>query len=176
MIEGKGIGTEAGTSEFVFDPSRLFIANGDGSFTEYSQELGIDDPRQGRGIVCFDGDGDGDVDIFIANNGDFPSLYRNDGGNALNWLNVELAGASPNTAAIGARIFVASDGFTQMREVHNGNNYVSQNPCEQHFGLNQLGAASSIRVVWPDGTETERFNVSANQRIQVTYPDSWSTD
>ncbi len=171
-----GIGTEAGTSEFVFDPSRLFIADGDGSFTEYSEELGIEDPRQGRGIVCFDGDRDGDIDIFIANNGDFPSLYRNDGGNDLNWLNVELQGTSPNTAAIGARIFVTSSGFTQMREITNGNNYVSQNPAEQHFGLNQLTSVPSVRIVWPDGSETERLGVTANQRIRVSYPDNWSID
>ena len=176
LFHVNGIGTEAGTSEFVFDPSRLFIADGDGSFTEYSEELGIEDPRQGRGIVCFDGDRDGDVDIFIANNGDFPSLYRNDGGNSFNWINLKLLGNAPNTAAIGARIFVASDGFTQMREVSSGNNYVSQNPTEQHFGLDQLGAAPSVRVLWPDGTQTERFNVAANQRLQVTYPDSWSID
>ena len=35
---------------------------------------------------------------------------------------------------------------------------------------------SSVRIVWPDGVETERLNVDANQRLTVTYPDSWSID
>ena len=166
----------AGTSEFVFDPSRLFIANGDGSFFEYSVELGIDDVRQGRGVVCFDPDRDGDIDIFVANNGSLPSLFRNDGGNAFNWLNVELAGVAPNTAALGARIYLSSNGFTQMREVTNGNNYVSQNPAEQHFGLAQAEEAASIRIVWPDGTETTRQNITSNQKLIVSYPDTWSSD
>ena len=161
---------------FLDDPSRLFIANGDGSFTEYSEALGLIDDKQGRGVVCFDGDQDGDIDIFIANNNDRPSLYRNDGGNKLAYLNVRLVGNAPNTAAIGARVFVSSDGVTQMREISSGNNYVSQNPAEQHFGLNQAGTADSIRVRWPDGTETVRNGIATNQRIRVTYPDTWSTE
>ncbi len=171
-----GIGEMAGTSEFVFDKSRLFIANGDGSFMEYSEELGISDQRQGRGVVCFDGDRDGDIDIFVANNGNTPALFENQGGNALNWVNVELGDSAPNTAAIGARIYLSANGATQMREIANGNNYVSQNPAEQHFGLNDAAIISSVRVVWPDGTESERLNVDPNQRIQVSYPDSWSID
>lgn len=99
--------------------------NGDGTFTEVSESLGISDPRQGRGVVCFDGDRNGDIDIFTPNNGDGPSLFRNDGGNQLNWLNVKLIGAAPNTNGYGARIHVTIDDTTQMREVMNGNNYVS---------------------------------------------------
>ena len=171
-----GIGEAAGTSEFVFDPSRLFINDGDGTFTEMSVELGIDDPRQGRGVVCFDPDRDGDIDIFIANNGARPWLYENVGGNDFAWLNIRLQGPGANTAAIGARIYVSSGGMTQLREVTNGNNYVSQNPAEQHVGLNQAAAADRIRVVWPDGTETERLAVDSRQRLVVTYPDSWSSD
>ena len=171
-----GISTNAGTDQFVFDPSRLFMADGDGSFIEASAAVGIVDQKQGRGIVCFDGDQDGDIDIFVANHGDLPSLFRNDGGNTLNWLNIRLSGSTPNTAAIGARIFVASDGFTQMREVSSGNNFVSHNPTEQHFGLGELGLVPSIRVVWPDGSESERFNVAVNQRVQASYPDTWSID
>lgn len=167
---------EPATDAYLEDPSRLFINNGDGSFTEYSEPLGLVDRNSGRGVSCFDGDRDGDIDILIANNGDRVGLFRNDGGNQLNYLNVELRNAAPNTRAIGARIYVTAGGMTQLREVHNGNNYVSQNPAEQHFGLNDLTQVNSVRVVWPDGSETIRNNVDPNQRIQVTFPDSWSTD
>ena len=69
-----------------------------------------------------------------------------------------------------------ADGTTQMRDVTNGNNFVSQNPAEQHFGLNAIAVITSVRVVWPDGSETERLNVDANQRVTVTYPNPWSFD
>ena len=63
-----------------------------------------------------------------------------------------------------------------MREVSNGSNYLSQNPTEQHFGLNEVQTIDEIRVLWPDRTETVRTAVAPNQRIRVVYPDQWSTD
>lgn len=166
---------EPNTNAYLEDPSRLFINNGDGSFTEYSEPLGLVDTKSGRGLTCFDGDKDGDIDILIANNHDSARLFRNDGGNQLNYLNVELRSDAPNTHAVGARIYVSAVGATQLREVHNGSNYISQNPSEQHFGLNNNAQADSVRIVWPDGSETSRSNIESNQRIMVIYPDVWST-
>jgi hypothetical protein len=127
-------------------------------------------------VSCFDGDQDGDIDILIANNNDSATLFRNDGGNLLNYVNVRLSNTAPNTRAIGARIYVSSDGVTQLREIQNGNNYVSQNPAEQHFGLKNATIIDRIRVVWPDGSETERSNIASYQRVTVSYPNSWSSD
>ena len=63
-----------------------------------------------------------------------------------------------------------------MREISGGNNYVSQNPTEQHFGLNDVSSVDEVRVRWPDGSETSRTGLAPNQRIVVRYPDEWSTD
>ena len=60
------------TNEFFADPTRLFMSNGDGTFTERAFELGLNDTSQGRGIVCFDYDRDCDIDIFIAHNNQSP--------------------------------------------------------------------------------------------------------
>jgi hypothetical protein len=167
---------EPATNAYLDDPSRLFINNGDGSFTEYAEPLGLVDKRMGRGVTCFDGDKDGDVDVLIANSGDTARLFRNDGGNQLNFLSVELRNEAPNTRAVGARVYVTVGNMTQLREIHNGSNFVSQNPAEQHFGLNEALQAESIRVIWPDGTETNRNNINSNQRLIVNYPNSWSSD
>ena len=167
---------EPSTNAYLKDPSRLFINNADGSFTEYSEPLGLTDRESGRGVTCFDGDQDGDIDILIANNRASARLFRNDGGNQLNYLNLRLRAKAPNTRAIGARIYVTGGGITQLREIHNGNNFVSQNPAEQHFGLNRINLVDSVRIVWPDGSESSRANVGPNQRIVVNYPDTWSTD
>ncbi len=164
------------TNAYLEDPSRLFINNADGTFTEYAEPLGLIDTKSGRGVTCFDGDQDGDIDILVANNNDSATLFRNDGGNQLNYVNVRLNNAAPNTHAIGARVYVTSEGVTQLREIHNGSNYVSQNPAEQHFGLKNATSIDNMRVVWPDGSATERSNISSYQRVTVTYPDSWSTD
>lgn len=164
------------TNAYLHDPSRLFINNGNGRFSERSESLGLVDRRSGRGVSCFDGDQDGDIDILVANNGGPARLFRNDGGNQFGFLNVRLLGPGANTDAVGTRVYLRSEGTTQMREVSIGSNYMSQNPTEQHFGLREAARADELRVVWPDGTETSRSAVNANQRILVTYPDQWSTE
>jgi len=48
-------------------PNHFYRNNGDGTFTEAAQALGIDDEGCGLAIVATDFDGDGDQDIYIAN-------------------------------------------------------------------------------------------------------------
>ena len=166
------------TNEFSADPSRLFMSNGDGTFTEASLVNGLVDDGQGRGVVCFDADRDGDIDIFVSNNGDGPSFYMNQVVEVnrdveirvVNYLEVVLRGPSPNTQGIGALITITpSTGGTQVREIRAGNNFVSQNPAEAHFGL---GDATSVdlSVRWPDGMVSTESNVAANQLLVLSHP------
>ena len=157
--------------KFRADPTRLFVANGDGTFLESSADLGLFDDGLGLGVVCFDYDQDGDLDIFVWNYGQPPSLYRNDGGNAQGFLRVRLEGSPPNAYAIGARIFATHAGKTQMREIRAGNNYVSQSPDEAWFGLGPAPSSVSLRIVWPDAVETTLADVTPNRRLVVRHPE-----
>lgn len=151
---------------FKDDPSRLFIANGDGTFTESALAVGIDDKAMGRGLVCFDYDKDGDQDLYIANYNQPPKLFCNQGTNN-NFINIRLVEKTTNTQAIGARIYVKTPASQQMRELRTGNNFVSQNPVEAHFGLNKATNIEYIRVIWPDGKETQINDVDSNQFLVI---------
>jgi hypothetical protein len=153
-----------GDARFAQDPSRLFLSNGDGTFTERSAELGLVDTGDGRGVVCFDYDRDGDLDIFVANNRQPPTLFRNDLPRVHRSLTLRLLGPEGNPQGIGARIYLTSDGFVspgerglarrrhvQVRAIRAGSNYVSQDPAEAHFGLGRAARVSRIDVHWPDG-------------------------
>lgn len=119
-----------GQSNFhLVDPSRLFMSNGNGSFTERSVELGIDDTDMGRGIVFFDYDRDGDQDIFVANHDQPARLYCNDG-NQNTFVSIRLGAQSPNVQALGARIYVTTGEVEQMRELNANSNDVSQTPLK----------------------------------------------
>jgi hypothetical protein len=132
--------SSSAAAQFLMDPSRLFVANGDGTFTERSAEVGLNDTGMGRGVVAFDYDRDGDLDLFVAN-GQGPSrLWRNDSPPGNHWLGLRLRGRAPNTEAIGARIWVRTGGTTQLRELRAGSNFESQDPAEAHFGLGYGGA------------------------------------
>ncbi len=156
-----------GQSNFLLvDPSRLFMSNGKGSFTERSLEFGIDDTGMGRGIVCFDYDRDGDQDIFVANHDQPARLYCNYG-NQNTFVNIRLQGKSPNVQALGARVYVTTGEIEQMRELNANSNYVSQNPVEAHFGLGTANNIDKIRVVWPGGVESVIENVEVDQFLII---------
>jgi hypothetical protein len=153
--------------EFFADPARLFVNDGDGTFTERAAELGVDDTGQGRGVVCFDYDRDGDLDLFLANNSGPPRLLRNDGLEDRRFLQLRLHGEGGNREAIGARVTVIAGGLTQTREIRAGSNYVSQNPAEAHFGLGAAAAVDEVRIRWPEGDETVLEDVAADQLLDV---------
>ncbi|MEM9596790.1 MAG: CRTAC1 family protein, partial [Acidobacteriota bacterium] len=135
-----------GASEFFDDPARFFHGAGDGTFVERSAELGIADTGQGRGVVCFDADRDGDLDVFIAQNAETSTLYRNDLPPGNHYLGVKLSGPAPNPDGVGARIWATAAGSTQMRELRAGSNFVSQDPIEAHFGLGVASRVERLRV------------------------------
>lgn len=156
--------------KFKDDPSRLFMSNGDGTFTESSLDVGIDDRAMGRGLVCFDYDKDGDVDLYTANYNQAPKLFCNSGTNN-HFVNIKLVEKSGNTQALGARIYVTTDGVEQMRELRAGSNYVSQNPVEAHFGLAQATSLQRVRIVWPDGQQSQLDDLSMDQFITISRND-----
>jgi len=152
---------------FTTDPCRLYHNNGDGTFTELAAEVGAAHNGQGRGLVCFDYDRDGDQDLFLANNSQGPVLYRNDGGAAHHWLDIRLRNTGANREAVGARIRVTAGGMTQLRELRAGSNFVSQDPCEAHFGLGSADVADRVEITWPDGDVSVLTDVDADRMLTV---------
>ncbi len=151
--------------EFLDDPSRLFLANGDGTFVERSQEAGFIDTAQGRGLVSFDFDRDGDLDIFIANNSGPPKFLRNDTPNSGAYLSVKLDNARLNQ--LGTRVYAKANGATQLQVISAGNNYVSQQPHEVHFGLADVAGVEELRIVWTSGQEQIFSNVPVNRLMVI---------
>ena len=62
-------------------PNNLYHNNGNGTFTDVSQQSGIAAHiGKGMGVAFADYDGDGDLDVFVANDTERNFLFRNEGG------------------------------------------------------------------------------------------------
>lgn len=160
---------EDADNNFNIDRSRVFVSDGAGNFDEQSEDFGLDDSEEGRGVVCADFDDDGDIDILqLKFSG--ANLWQNDAsGN--NFLGVTLEGQAPNTQATGSRIFATVGGSTQMREICIASNFASQNPTEQIFGLGAETIVTELRVQWSNGSETVMTDVAAGQKLTISEPE-----
>ncbi len=156
---------------FSADRSRAFVSNGDGTFTERAEAIGLDDAEQGRGIVCADFDNDGDTDILQLHMSDSnaATLWMNESSN--NWLSVKLRGAGPNSGAVGARVVATVAGENHLREVVLGSNFASHNPVGQLFGLGSNTQVDTLTVEWPDGEQTVLRALAANREWVIDHPE-----
>lgn len=159
---------------------RLFINNGDGTFTEKSVDWKINLPIAGRGISCFDYDRDGDVDVAAIDQSVGLKFFENHLGSGAgrHFLNVRVVGQPPNTEALGAKVFVSADlngngiidsNETQLRVSMANSTYNAQPLPDMHFGLAGANSAT-VKIVWPDGLVQTFPNVSANQFVIYQHP------
>ncbi|HTT19319.1 MAG TPA: CRTAC1 family protein [Candidatus Sulfotelmatobacter sp.] len=151
------------------EPLLMYRNRGKGEFDKVSDSLGPDfmRPSVGRGLATADYDNDGDIDIVTNNRGDFPSLLRNDGGNANNWLTVQLVGTKSNRDGIGAALKLTSEGFVHMEQAKGGMSYMSASDPRIHFGLGKSSKIAALEITWPSGQVDRLTNLPINQIITV---------
>jgi hypothetical protein len=83
-----------GPGDFPPEPDTLFRNNGDGTFTDVSDQAGIGQHGgTGMGITCGDYDDDGDTDIFVCNDTTGNFFFENDGTGSFAQVGLEVGTA-----------------------------------------------------------------------------------
>ncbi|MXY99829.1 CRTAC1 family protein [Candidatus Poribacteria bacterium] len=148
-------------------PNQLFLSNGGVNFEE-AIDMAIAVQKVSRGSAFGDIDNDGDMDIVVSNLKDTPTVLRNDGGNASQWLQVKLIGTHCNRDAIGARVVLVSGDVTQTREVKSGSGYLSQNGLRLHFGLGNATRVETLTVRWVCGKVQTLQDIETNRVLVIS--------
>ena len=151
------------------EPPLLFRNAGQKRFENATASVGaaFARPVVARGAAYADYDHDGDLDVLLTTNNGPVYLYRNDGGNANNWVAVRTRGVRSNRDGIGAVVRVASASGKQWSMVRSGSSYASQSDLVQSFGLGNDATVTSIDVEWPSGTRDHLANVPAKQIVVI---------
>jgi hypothetical protein len=161
----------SGRSFSGYESFRFWRNDGSEFFTEIAADVGLDSNRDGRGVVCLDYDNDGDLDVFVANQGQAPQLFRNAGAPGAHWLLVQLRtdpATGVNADAVGARVTVVTDQGSQFRERDGGNGYAGQSDPRLHFGLGDAARIRLMEVRWPDGALQYLEDVAVNRILTVS--------
>jgi hypothetical protein len=150
-------------------PLQLF-QNAQGHFTEVSAAAGdpFAHPLVGRGVAFGDYDGDGRVDALVCNLEGNALLLRNVSTTANHWLGVRLKATGGNTQGLGARVTVEVGGQRQVREIRTCGGVLSAQEPVAHFGLGATGTVERLTVRWPDGRQTVKQNVAADQLLTLS--------
>ncbi len=149
---------------------QLFRNDGNGTYTEISQDAGeyFSQAYVGRATAGGDYDNDGDTDIFIVNSNQRAILLRNEIGNRHHWLRIKLIGTISNRDGIGTRVRVTANGDTQTAEVKSGSGYASGSDQRLLFGLGEHAKVDRVDIRWPSGTMQSFEDVLCNQTVWIT--------
>jgi hypothetical protein len=159
---------EAQVDMAMKDPTDLFLAATDGTYSEVADTAGILSFARGRGAAVADFNLDGMLDIVEVNRRENVKLWRSVGWGTPdapapmgNWLGLRISEPPPNRDAIGAWIEVRIGDRIVPREVTVGGGHASGQLGWIHVGLGSASAAD-VRVTWPDGTVGPWIPVTAN--------------
>jgi hypothetical protein len=154
----------------LLDPDKAFLNNGDGTFTDVSDLVGLSDSALGRGLTYADFDQDGDIDLVInpvhwdTLSGQHVNLYDNTLSNGNNFAQVSLQGTISNRDAFGAQIAMYTNGKSWLHEINGGSSHMSQTSSIAHFGMGSAVTIDSMIIYWPSGLIEKKFDYSINKR------------
>jgi hypothetical protein len=148
---------------------QIFIGDGSGAFSEISSDKIGDarNPSVGRGAAFGDLDNDGDIDIVISNNNGPANLLIRSGKPEANWIGFDLVGKKSNRDAIGTRIKIESNGFSQFKYVNPGGSYLASNDKRVLFGLDTHSKVNKITIDWPSGKTSAYSDLNSNRYYRV---------
>lgn len=120
---------------------------------------GLAEVSAARGMAFGDLFNDGHIDVVVNNMDSPPSLFRNVVKNENHWIAFRLIGALPTDPgklasprdAIGARVYVTANGFTQRADVVAGGSFASSSDQRPHFGLGKATTIEKLEIRWPSG-------------------------
>jgi hypothetical protein len=152
----------------------VFRNEGDLTFSNKTNAWGMDHPGFSYGAAHADLDNDGRLDIVI-NNIDAPAfIYHNiqPTDRTTHYLQIRLAGESPNSRGLGATLTLKAGGKKQYLYNNPYRGYQSSMDDRIHFGLGDALRVDSLEVVWPDGRYQLLTDLQVDRVVTVRQEDA----
>ncbi|HEY2933153.1 MAG TPA: CRTAC1 family protein [Acidobacteriota bacterium] len=123
-----------------------------------------------RGLAVGDINNDGLSDVLIANNGEAPTLLRNNSPRENHWIGIKLQGVGCNRDAFGAVITWSAAGVRHSRLKTSGGSYLSSHDMREVLGLGKADQLDWLEVRWPSPSgKVEKFtNVPLDRYTTIT--------
>jgi enediyne biosynthesis protein E4 len=148
--------------------------NGNLTFSNTTQQCGMDVPSVSHGAIYADLDNDGDLDMVMNNMNQESFIWRNElrktaNDSTHNYLSVQLIGTDQNKSGIGVKATLYAGGKVQMLEQNTIRGYLSSIDNRLHFGIGNTNEIDSLKITWPDGKLQILKKIKTNQLITINY-------
>ena len=152
----------------VFEKSSVFYKNLGGNLFQFANDsINANITRTSFCPTKGDINNDGFYDIVVLNGSYNLHNVLLNSGNANNYIKITPVSSISNSHAWGGRIEVFANGEHQSRMILSSDGMCSQNSQHVIFGLGSATVVDSIKVTFPSGLITKKFNVAANQSINI---------
>ncbi|REL33056.1 hypothetical protein DYD21_12405 [Rhodohalobacter sp. SW132] len=145
--------------------NQLFQNNGDMTFSDVSRDWGFTIDDISMGMAAADLNNNGTLDLIFNRFNNEAVIYENRTNNPR--IAVRLAGKSPNTAGIGAKIELSGGPVIQQKEMVSGSIYLSDSQKQVVFAADESNPDHTITVTWRDGTQSIINNVQPNRLYEI---------
>lgn len=154
-----------------------FMNNSDLTFSDVSDDWGLNLETFSNGAAYADLDLDGDLDLVINNINDVASLYRNyarekDSENS-HFIRVKLEGSSKNLNGLDAWVEIYYDnGKKQVWENSPYRGYIATLDNTIHFGTGSVNKIDSLIVRWHEGKVQVQRDIPADRVVTFNIKDA----
>ncbi|SHE70151.1 FG-GAP repeat-containing protein [Arenibacter palladensis] len=150
-------------------PNYAYRNKGDITFSNETENWGLDLPSMSNGAAYGDLDNDGDLDIVVNNVNMEAFVYENHSekksGN--NYLKLKFEGKDGNRFAIGTTVKLYFDNQVIVQELMPSRGFQSSVDYIMTIGLGKNTAIDSLRVIWPDDSTQKFNNIKTNQFLTL---------
>lgn len=175
MAEVNVVGVGAGDVDndgdvdlFVAEPHTLYRNDGDGTFTDVTNQSGVTRPIK-TSLSLADYNLDGQLDVVaggVVTGDGIGGIFLNSTVGSGHWLGVELVGVESNRSAIGAQLLAIYGQQRLLQEISGGSGF-NQDDLVAHFGLGQQTQLDSLVIRWPSGLTETLTDIAADQRVRI---------
>ena len=138
----------------------IFQNNGDLTFSNRTEDWGLERPFNSNGAAYADLDNDGDLDLVVNNIDEAAAIYRNNSEKleANRSLRIVLKDDS-NGTLFGTKVYVTLSDEEQFLEYMPSRGFQSSVEPVLHFGIGTADLAEEVKVIFPDRTQKTLNNV-----------------
>jgi tetratricopeptide (TPR) repeat protein len=152
---------------------KVFRNQGDGSFEDVSNVLGLDSValKNPRGLIAADVEGKGAADLIVTQEDGPPVLLRNVGANKNHFVRLDLGGYADNKTALGSKVEIFANGQWQKWELAGASGLATQAAPQVLVGLGAADHIDLLRILWPTGILQDEIDLPHTQVIAMKEAD-----